>query len=111
MHVSLLEMLPSRGLRTQFSDSCVRCPGPPHAPVMQGTMHPLYMLLAYPGSNTPGDAAHTAIIRYMLEKGASISKGAEDGSTPLHLAAEHGLAGVVALLLDAGSDINGKRMV
>ena len=50
-----------------------------------------------------GDAA---TVKQMLSKGVSPDDGGEDGFTPLMTATEAGHVGIVALLLEADSDVN-----
>ena len=51
-----------------------------------------------------GDDAAT--VKQMLSEGVSPDDGGEDGFTPLMTAAEAGHVDIVALLLEAGADVN-----
>jgi ankyrin repeat protein len=48
----------------------------------------------------------TGIIRYLLERGASVSAQDSSGSTPLHEAVRYGRAEIVSLLLEKGANPN-----
>jgi ankyrin repeat protein len=52
---------------------------------------------------------HLAVVKLLLEKGASIDAKAEDACTPLWIAAFYGHADVVTLLLEKGAAVEGKH--
>ena len=49
---------------------------------------------------------HTGIVRYLIEKGASITAKDISGATPLHEAVRYGRTEIARLLLEAGADAN-----
>jgi len=52
------------------------------------------------------DGRSTAAAQALLEHGASVHRRSKNGQTPLHLASQHGLSGMVALLLKFGADMD-----
>jgi ankyrin repeat protein len=52
------------------------------------------------------DARSTAAAQVLLEHGASVHVRNKKGQTPLHLASQNGLSGIVALLLKFGADVD-----
>ena len=50
---------------------------------------------------------HTETVRVLLEHGADVNARADDGATPLMLAASCGDPEIVQALLDQGADLNG----
>ena len=51
---------------------------------------------------------HLEIVKFLLEKGASIDSKNDYGSTPLHLASMKGHLEIVKLLLGEGANIDAK---
>jgi ankyrin repeat protein len=50
----------------------------------------------------------TAKVKMLLEKGVSVNARTRHDFTPLHVAAQEGLAGVAELLIEYGADVNAK---
>jgi ankyrin repeat protein len=48
----------------------------------------------------------TAVVKWLVDKGASIDWQTEDGLSPLHLAAKNGNIELLAYLLEKGADLN-----
>ena len=48
---------------------------------------------------------NTQLVKDLLQGGFSVSARDDDGNTPLHVAAEHGLADLIKMLVAAGADI------
>lgn len=49
-------------------------------------------------------------MRFLLEQGADINKKAENGSTPLHAAAQSGYGIIVRLLVEQGARVNDRSV-
>ena len=45
-------------------------------------------------------------MRVLLERGADINQGADDGCTPLMIASQEGHEEIVRVLLERGADVN-----
>jgi ankyrin repeat protein/catechol 2,3-dioxygenase-like lactoylglutathione lyase family enzyme len=71
--------------------------------------HPETTFGGWTGLHEAAARGHLAVVRLLLEHGASPdAREAGDNTTPLHWAAAHGHLDVVRALLDAGSDVHGK---
>jgi uncharacterized protein len=55
-------------------------------------------------------ADEPATVRLLVERGMSVRQRDEDGNSALHVAASAGFAGTVAVLLDAGAEVNAKNV-
>jgi ankyrin repeat protein len=63
-------------------------------------------LLLASGRDPYDDARATEAAQLLLDHGASVHVRNKNGQTPLHLASQHGLYGIVALLLKLGADMD-----
>src|SRR5260221_6327397 len=69
-------------------------------------MSPLLLVLQ-PRLPIFGDVSQTTkTAQVLLEHGASVHVRNKNGRMPLHLASQHGLSGIVALLLKLGADVD-----
>ena len=48
---------------------------------------------------------HLEIIALLIERGASVTVGDDEGNTPLHVAASMNRDGAIRVLLEAGADV------
>ncbi len=70
--------------------------------------HKPYATEGYTPLDWAARAGHTAVVEYLIRRGAKVNAADNDGWTPLHLAARHGHLEVVKLLVEHGADIHAK---
>ena len=91
-HSSIVELLPKFGADVDAQDD--------------DNMTPLLLAFHFPSTVMRNDPKISDTPRLLLENGASVRGQNKNGQTPLHLAVERRLLGVVELLLKLGADVD-----